>query len=71
METNTIVKCFALSHEAVETETGTFENSRMVTRLIFSLQCQFHFTSHIIVYSAPSCASQPISLHRNLNFWPT
>ena len=21
-----------------------------------------------IVYSAPSCASQPISLHRNLNF---
>ena len=25
----------------------------------------------LIVYSAPSCASQPISLHRNLNFWPT
>ena len=25
----------------------------------------------IIVYSAPSCASQPISLHRILNFWPT
>ena len=25
----------------------------------------------LIVYSAPFCASQPISLHRNLNFWPT
>ena len=25
----------------------------------------------IIVYPASSCASQPISLHRNLKFWPT
>ena len=24
----------------------------------------------LIVYSAPSCDSQPISLHRNLNVWP-
>ena len=28
-------------------------------------------TPYIIVYFAPSCASQPISLHRNLNGWPT
>ena len=26
---------------------------------------------YVIVYSVPSCASQPLSLHRNLNFWPT
>ena len=25
----------------------------------------------IIVYPAPFCDSQPISLHRNLKFWPT
>ena len=25
----------------------------------------------IIVHSTPSCASQPISLHRKLNFWST
>ena len=25
----------------------------------------------IIVYSALSCASRPIGLHRNSNFWPT
>ena len=23
------------------------------------------------VYSAPSCTSQPIGMHGNLNFWPT
>ena len=25
----------------------------------------------IIDHSAPSCASQPISLHRKFNFWPS
>ena len=45
---------------------------------LFTLHCtvqprnyQFSGIFPFIVYSAPSCASQPIRLHRNLHFWPT
>ena len=33
------------------------------------LNMEFIFRT-LIVHSAPSCASQPISSHRYLNFWP-
>ena len=30
-----------------------------------------NFIWKFIVYSAPSCVSQPVSFHRNYDFWPT
>ena len=46
--------------------------SKMFDQNIFSLLALKDIITTFIVHSAPSsCASQPIGLHRNLNFWPT